>query len=198
MSPHPPILPELTWLGQPGNATITDDQVTLRAGPETDWFNDPDATTRLATAPVFRFTVSEDCKVSAKITVDFGATFDAGVLFVHQGDEDYAKLCFERSPLGDNTMVSVVTRGVSDDANGPIIEGNVVWARVSVYRDVVAFHWSSTGHRWHLLRFFALRTPHRATSIGFSTQSPTGPGCTATFSNINYTPGAPINIRDGS
>jgi regulation of enolase protein 1 (concanavalin A-like superfamily) len=198
MSLHLPILPELTWLGQPGNAVITDDRVTLPAGPRTDWFNDPDGTTRVATAPVLRFTVSEDCQISAKVTVEFESAFDAGVLFVHQGDDDYAKLCFERSPLGDNMMVSVVTRGVSDDANGQTIEGNAVWARVSMYRDVIAFHWSSTGQLWHLLRFFKLRTPSRATSIGFSTQSPTGPGCAATFSDISYAPGAAANIRDGS
>jgi len=198
MSQHRLALSELTWLGPPGNASIADDHVTVHAGPESDWFNDPDAGTCLTTAPVLRFIVSEDCQVSAKVTVDFRTTFDAGVLFVHQGDEDYAKLCFERSPLGDNTMVSVVTRGVSDDANGPVIKGNVVWARVSAYRNVVAFHWSSTGHHWHMLRLFALRTPSDTTSIGFSTQSPNGLGCSATFSDIDYMPGAPTNIRDGS
>ncbi len=198
MSPHRQILPELTWLGPQGDADIDDDRVTLRAGPGTDWFNDPDRTTRLATSPVLRFIASEDCQISAQVTVDFGSTFDAGVMFVHQRDDDYAKLCFERSPQGDNTMVSVVTRGLSDDANGPTVEGNTVWVRVSKYRDVIAFHWSSNAQTWHLLRFFQLRTPGLTTSIGFSTQSPTGPGCTATFSNIRYTSGAPNDIRDGS
>jgi regulation of enolase protein 1 (concanavalin A-like superfamily) len=192
------MLPELTWLGQRGNAVITGDRITLSAGPETDWFHDPDGTGRLTSAPVLRFTATEDCQVSAQVTVEFGSTFDAGVMFVHQRDDDYAKLCFERSPQGDNTMVSVVTRGVSDDANGPIVTGNTVWVRVSKYRDVIAFHWSSNAHTWHLLRYFQLRAPDLTTSIGFSTQSPTGPGCTATFSEIRYTPGTPNDIRGGS
>ena len=198
MPPNSRLLHELTWLGQQGEAVITDERLTLSAGPGTDWFRDPDGPTRLATAPVLRFDAVEDCQLSATVTVDFASTFDAGVLFVHQGEDDYAKLCFERSPHGDNTMVSVVTRGVSDDANGPVIEGNTVQVRVSKYRDVIAFHWSTDGEHWHMLRFFQLRTPTAATSIGFSTQSPTGAGCTATFSNISYVPGTPTDIRDGS
>jgi regulation of enolase protein 1 (concanavalin A-like superfamily) len=157
MSQHRLALSELTWLGPPGNASVADDHVTVHAGPESDWFNDPDAGTCLTTAPVLRFIVSEDCQVSAKVTVDFRTTFDAGVLFVHQGDEDYAKLCFERSPLGDNTMVSVVTRGVSDDANGPVIKGNVVWARVSGVPKCRRL--SLVEHRTSLAHAQALRTP---------------------------------------
>jgi regulation of enolase protein 1 (concanavalin A-like superfamily) len=198
MAPTQPMLPELTWLGQRGDAAVAGDRITLSAGPGTDWFHDPDGTGRLTSAPVLRFAAVEDCQVSAQVTVEFESTFDAGVMFVHQRNHDYAKLCFERSPQGDNTMVSVVTRGVSDDANGPAVEGNTVWVRVSKYRDAIAFHWSSNAQTWHLLRFFQLRTPGLTTSIGFSTQSPTGPGCAATFSNIRYTPGAPNNIRDGS
>lgn len=188
----------LDWLGDAGVVTRVDDRLSMRTGPATDWFNDPDLGTRVASAPVLCATVSEDCQVSARVGVGFGATFDAGVLFVHQGPDDYAKLCFERAPDGANTVVSVVTREVSDDANGPVIGGSSVLLRVSMYRAVVAFHWSVDGSSWTLLRYFRLRHATASTTIGFLAQSPLGDGCTATFEEIFYRAGAPADIRDGS
>jgi regulation of enolase protein 1 (concanavalin A-like superfamily) len=193
-----PNLPTLSWLGAEGDATIDGAALTLRAGPNTDWFNDPDGPTRAASAPVLGFAVTGDCQISAHVSVGFGSAFDAGVLFVHQSDDDYAKLCFEHSPLGDNMVVSVVTRGISDDANGPVIQGDSVHVRVSRYRSVIAFHSSLDGMRWDMVRFFALRNPGAPTSIGFSSQSPTGQSCSSTFADIRYTQGPLDELRNGT
>lgn len=198
MWPHSSIPAELGWLGQQGDATVDGATLTVRAGPLTDWFNDPDNNSRTASAPVLCFDAFEDCQLSARVTVDFAATFDAGVLFVHQTDDDFAKLCFERSPQGENTVVSVVTRGASDDSNGPAIDGESVHLRVSKFRAVIAFHWSADAETWNLLRFFQFRDPNAPTSIGLSTQSPTGAGCTATFADVEYRTGAPADIRNGT
>ena len=191
-------LAALSWLDAEGTVARNGDRLSMHAGPVTDWFNDPDLGTCVASAPVLCTTVVEDCQVTARVDVEFESTFDAGVLFVHQGPDDYAKLCFERAPDGANTVVSVVTRGVSDDANGPVIDGSSVVLRVSRFRGVLAFHWSTDASTWILLRYFQLRDPAAPTSIGFLAQSPTGDGCTATFTEISYCPGAPADIRDGS
>lgn len=191
-------LAALGWLDAEGMVTRNGDRLSMHAGPVTDWFNDPDLGTRVASAPALCTSVSEDCQVTALVDVGFEATFDAGVLFVHQGPDDYAKLCFERAPDGANTVVSVVTREVSDDANGPVIAGSSVLLRVSKYRQVIAFHWSVDGSSWTLLRYFRLRDAAAPAAIGFLAQSPTGDGCTATFSEISYRPGAPADIRDGT
>ncbi|MEM9514726.1 MAG: DUF1349 domain-containing protein [Actinomycetota bacterium] len=188
----------LRWLGDEGLATVSGDQLTMRAGPGSDWFNDPDSGTRLSSAPVFCATVTEDCQLSAEVGVAFASAFDAGVLLVHQTGDDYAKLCFERAPGGEHMVVSVVTRGVSDDANGPVIDGDSVRLRVSRFREVIAFHWSTHATTWNLLRYFQLRDPLAPTVIGFLAQSPTGQGCTATFSEVSYTSATPADIRDGS
>ncbi|MEO1055756.1 MAG: DUF1349 domain-containing protein [Actinomycetota bacterium] len=188
----------LGWLGDEGLVTVSGDQLTMRAGPNSDWFNDPDSGTRLSSAPVFCAAVTEDCQLSANVAVAFASAFDAGVLFVHQTDDDYAKLCFEQAPGGEHMVVSVVTRGVSDDANGPRIDGDTVRLRVSRFRDVIAFHWSTDATTWNLLRYFQLRDPSAQTVLGFLAQSPTGQGCTATFSDISYTSATPADIRDGS
>lgn len=191
-------LAALDWLDEVGDLTIDGDRLSMRASARTDWFSDPDGGPKRASAPVLCAAVTEDCQISARVSVGFEATFDAGVLFVHQGPDDYAKLCFERAPDGANTVVSVVTRDVSDDANGPVIDGSSVLLRVSRFRNAIAFHWSLDGVAWTLLRYFRLRDPSAPTAIGFATQSPTGDGCAAVFSDISYQPGAPADIRDGS
>lgn len=104
-------LPELDWLDDVGDATVERDILTMQAAPRTDWFNDPAGPTRVANAPALVCRVSGDFQLEATINVDFAATFDAGVLFVHQTAEDWAKLCFERDPTGQPMVVTVVTRG---------------------------------------------------------------------------------------
>ena len=65
------------------------------------------------------------------MSVDFAATFDAGVLLLWVDERHWGKLCFEFSPAGEAMVVSVVTRGVSDDANAFMVTGRSVWLRVS-------------------------------------------------------------------
>ena len=86
-----------------------------------------------------------DWQLSARVTVDFRATFDAGVLLLWLDEKHWAKLCFEYNPLGQATAVSVVNRGVSDDANGPVIPGNTLWMRISRVDNVTCFHTSLDG-----------------------------------------------------
>src|SRR5699024_9658791 len=78
------------------------------------------ASTLLGTPP------AGDFQLSARVTVDFRSTFDAGVLLVWVDDRRWSKLCFELTPAGEPMIVSVVNRGVSDDANGAIIDGQSV------------------------------------------------------------------------
>ena len=59
-----------------------------------------------------------------------------------------------------------------------------------------AFHASTDGAWWRLLRYFTLGTD--LVRVGFLAQSPTGDGCAATFDHITFRPGAPENLRDGS
>ena len=175
-----------------GNATLdeTNQSITMTTTKETDWFNPPPApapasintntnttttTTEspaaLCNAPALVFQ-RDDCdntgdwQLSVKITMHHTNLFDAGTLFLHQGPNDWCKLCFEYSPECLPTIVSVVTQDISDDANGPsIINSNnnssssnsissstttptanssssSVYLRVSKYASVIAFHYS--------------------------------------------------------
>jgi regulation of enolase protein 1 (concanavalin A-like superfamily) len=195
-------LPQLDWLDDVGDATVEHGTLTMNAAPKTDWFNNPAAPARVANAPALMFRVSGDFQLEATIHVDFAATFDAGVLFIHQTTDDWAKLCFERDPTGQPMVVTVVTRGVSDDSNEPAVMGNTVRVRVSCFGTALAFHYARNGldgtTSWVLSRLFALRSPALPMSAGFLTQSPTGDGCTATFSDVVFASTTLLDPRDGS
>ena len=139
-----------------------------------------------------------DWQLSAKVTVQHQYLFDAGTLFVHQGKDDWCKLCFELSPEQKPTVVSVVTRGVSDDANGQIVQGSSVYLRVSKAGPVVAFHYSLDASYWTLHRIFCLREPLAAVSIGLLAQAPTGATCTAQFSDASFAERTLADPRDGT
>jgi regulation of enolase protein 1 (concanavalin A-like superfamily) len=199
-----PNIPELTWLNDVvGNAVIEDDgSLKLTTGSRTDWFNpppDPSSPEGLSNAPALMFSAPDnDWQLSAKVMVNHQYLFDAGTIFVHQGPNDWCKLCFEYSPEKLPLIVSVVTREISDDANGPPIEGNSVNLRVSKYGAVMAFHFSVDGKYWTLHRAFSLRNPNDPMKLGFLAQAPTGESCIAQFSNIQFARSSLVNLRDGS
>ncbi|WP_049581062.1 DUF1349 domain-containing protein [Streptomyces sp. SBT349] len=172
-----------------------EDALTLTAGPGTDLFADPGGPDRFANAPALVSRLPGDLTLSARVTLDLAATYDAGVLLVHAGDDAWAKLCVELSPQRRPTIVSVVTRGVSDDANGFTVESGDVWLRVARIGAAYAFHASTDGRFWHLVRYFALDP---GAEIGFLAQSPTGPGATVRFTGITVTRRTLTDLRGGT
>ena len=171
--------------------------LTGKAGPRTDLFVDPDsgkptlnAARLLAAAP------TGDFQLAARVEVGFESTYDAGVLLLWAGGDTWAKLCFEYSPQGQPMVVSVVTRGRSDDANGFIVDGSGVWLRISAMRGAYAFHASTDGRWWHLIRHFTLGDV--SAEVGFEVQSPLGQGCGATFAGIMYRTHTLSDLRDGT
>jgi hypothetical protein len=74
-----------------------------------------------------------------------------------------------------------------------------LWLRITRSGAAWAFHASTDGSWWRLLRYFALGgDAAELVRVGFLAQSPTGAGCTAAFDHISFQPGAPKNLRDGS
>ncbi|GHJ44189.1 hypothetical protein Cs7R123_15310 [Catellatospora sp. TT07R-123] len=138
-----------------------------------------------------------DFQFSARVTVGFGADFDAGVLLLWCDEQHWAKLCFEYSPDREPMAVSVVTRGTSDDANGFTVEGNTVWLRVSRVDGAYAYHAATDGKTWRLVRHFGLDAPGPV-ALGFEVQSPVGDGCTAVFDEVAFSPERLRDLRDGS
>ncbi|MGN9912923.1 DUF1349 domain-containing protein [Phytohabitans sp. LJ34] len=174
-------------------------ELRLTAAPRTDLFVDPggsaptlNADPTLATPPDGPF------QLSARVRVDFAGTYDAGALLVWVDESTWGKLCFERSPQGDTMAVSVVTRGLSDDANSfTVPPGDPLWLRVSRLGPNWAFHASVDGGHWHFVRHFALGEGAAPVRVGFVAQSPMGEGCTVTFDHITFTHELLPDLRSG-
>jgi regulation of enolase protein 1 (concanavalin A-like superfamily) len=165
------------------------------AKEKTDLFIDPQNNLQVDNAAKLLFKVNEDCLLSSNVTVDFSNTFDAGVLVAYQHQTSWAKLCFERSPQGSPMIVSVVNKGTSDDCNSTWIDGESIYLRIAKMGSSFAFHYSSDGSFWHMMRYFNLESA--PTQLGFLVQSPTGDGCEVTFSDIRFQARTLQDIRSG-
>jgi uncharacterized protein len=177
-----------------------EDESTLSgwAGRRTDLFVDPADGRATLNAPRLLTPVpSGDFQLAARVDVEFGATYDAGVLVLWGGEATWAKLCFELSPQGKPMVVSVVTRGVSDDANGFTVDGSSIHLRISRLRGAYAFHASTDDEWWHLIRHFSLATSAHGAELGFEVQSPLGEGCRATYRDVSYRRTTLNDLRDG-
>ncbi|MFI0236913.1 DUF1349 domain-containing protein [Streptomyces sp. NPDC016845] len=199
-------LPELPFQlhahGPEGHWAYADGALTGRAGARQDRFVPPagDSLESASDAPRLLGTPPEgDFQLIARVTVGFAAAFDAGVLYLHVGEREWAKLCYERSP-DEPTVCTVVTRGRSDDANSFVVPGSTVWLRITRTGSAFAFHASTDGEKWTFVRVFALGDEHSAAAaqVGFLAQSPTGEGCEVVFDRIELRSGAPKDLRDGN
>jgi regulation of enolase protein 1 (concanavalin A-like superfamily) len=167
------------------------------APPRTDLFVSPWDGQPTLTAPRLLATPPDGpFRLRARVDIDFHATYDAGCLLLWGDDATWAKLCFEYSPQGSGMAVSVVTRGLSDDANGFTVSGPTLWLRVSRRGSAYAFHASSDGAWWHFVRQFGLGDT--TVRLGFEVQSPLGDGVTATFTELSFAQEPPGELRDGS
>jgi regulation of enolase protein 1 (concanavalin A-like superfamily) len=163
------------------------------AGPESaDAESTLNAATLLGTPP------DGDFQLSARVSVDFQSKYDAGVLLVWIDEQHWGKLCFEFSPAAQPMVVSVVTLGVSDDANAFVVPERSIWLRISRIGRVYAFHAATDGTTWQLVRAFSLGHPVTGHTVGFEAQSPAGDGCTVTFDQIGFSQARLEDLRDGS
>lgn len=186
----------LHWLNQPESWDLSSEgKLTITAPARTDWFIDPQGAVRLSDAPALLFPVSGPSILRARVSVDHLAAFDAGVLLVYESPLAWAKLCLEFSPQGLPMIVSVVTKGISDDCNAFTV-GGPMYLRVSKLESAYAFHVSANDAEWDLIRYFRLEDGTNA-QMGFLAQSPTGNGCMASFEAIHFEERLLADIRSG-
>jgi uncharacterized protein len=150
---------------------------------KTDWFVDPFEGTVSKNAPILLFTPESDYVLSVRVTVKFQTKWDAGALMLWGDDHDWAKLSLELSPDPRPTLVTVVTRGLSDDCNSSHLQGDSVYLRIARNDKTYVFYSSLDGKHWEILRTFSLDTD-RPIRVGFESQSPAGVGAVASFSSI--------------
>ena len=145
-----------------------------------DYFQDPAGVMQKDDAPYLCLEVSGDFVAQAHVRPTFTTTWDAGALMVRHDAHTWAKLCFESTDIGTTAAVSVVTRGVSDDANGADLTVEDVWLQVVRSGDVLGMHYSLDGQNWRMVRLFSLPMPPTV-RVGLVAQCPAGPGAVIDF-----------------
>ncbi len=172
---------------------------TLTAAAGSDLFLDPAGSTRLPDAERFVAPVSGDFRLSALVSPVFVSDFDSGVLIGFIDSSNWFKLCAELDPSGTTRVVSVVTRdGVSDDCDSWPIDAAGTYLRISRLGDAFAMHASPDARHWNMVRYFSMGTAPGAVRIGFLTQSPSGGGTTAAFTDVSFDRVKLTGVRDGS
>jgi regulation of enolase protein 1 (concanavalin A-like superfamily) len=202
--------PTFSWLAEPPAHSWAGSELTIEADPGTDFFIDPAGSAAVGNAPLLLAPLVSDngappLTFSARARAAAPATFDAAALYVVVDPvSSWAKLALERSPQGRLTVVTVVTNGVSDDANHHEVENGTTHLRITALgAGAFAFHSSPDGREWALVRYFRLIATGAGGGpagpwLGLSAQSPAGQGCRATFDEIRWSLGAPTDLRDGS
>lgn len=196
----PMSLPEFQPVNLENGASQTEGEtIILSAKGMTDFFTNPDGSPPVGNAPVLAVPVDGPVfSLTVRLSVELKTTYDAGGLLVRAGAGRWAKLAFERSPLGRSTIVTVVTKDTSDDCNGEETEAESLWLRLYRQGPVLAFHWSLDGRFFKLARLFSMGQDIPDLSVGLLAQSPMGPGCTVRFDRIAIAHSTIDDLRNGA
>ncbi len=187
----------LTWQNDPqGWQPLPEGGIRVDVPPEVDYFQDPTGHLTRDSAPFLWLAAQGDFVAQARVRPTFTTTYDAGALMVRYDQQHWAKVCFESTDLGSTAVVSVVTNGISDDANGIDLVVPDVWLQVARVGNIFGMHYALDGKSWRMVRFFGLQMP-QTVKVGLVAQSPIGPGTTVEFLHLSVEQRSVKNLRAG-
>jgi hypothetical protein len=175
----------LIWENKPKEYLLDKNGLTIIAGEKTDMFRDPNVTYNTDNAPKLLFTADNDFVLIASIEHAFESKWDGGAIVLKQDSLNWIKFCFEKDYTGARRVVSVVTKGISDDCNSVEIKSNKVFYKVAKADNVITLYYSLSGKKWFLIRHLQFDT-NGDFQVGFLAQSPTGKSCSVKFKDIKY------------
>ena len=183
---HSPLLPgNLFWENTPLRCELAADHILIESGGKTDMFRDPNVTYNTDNAPKLLFVPDSNFVLTAAIHHNFTSKWDGGAIVLKADSLNWIKFCFEKDYTGQRRVVSVVTKGISDDCNSAAITGNTIFYKIAKAGDVITLYYSVDGSSWFLIRHLTFDSAGPL-KLGFLAQSPTGENCTAVFSHIHY------------
>ncbi len=171
--------------------------IQIYAPAETDYFVNPADGAIKANAPFFYREVEGDFVFRANVSHGFSSTYDACVLLALDHDTLWAKACFEYTDFQTHAVVTVMTDGRSDDANGANIDGNEVWLQLARKGDLFAVHYSFNGREFIMARICSLSMGRRI-KVGLVAQSPVGSGGERKFLHVLLEQRTLADIRSGN
>ena len=175
----------LKWDNRPKDFYFDNASLTITAGEKTDMFRDPNVTYNTDNAPKLLFEADSNFVLIASVQHNFDSKWDGGALVIKQDSLNWVKLCFEKDYTGARRIVSVVTKGISDDCNSVELNSDKIFFKIAKADNVITLYYSSTGTNWFLVRHFTFDATKKL-KVGFLAQSPTGKECKVQFSNLSY------------
>jgi regulation of enolase protein 1 (concanavalin A-like superfamily) len=163
-----------SWAPLPGGG------IRVAVPPDTDYFRDPAGEKIRDNGPYLWREVAGDFVARLHVRPRFAGMYDAGGMLVRQDEERWAKLCFESTNFGTTAAISVVSRGLSDDANGVDLAVPDVWFQLCRAGDTFGMQYALDGKSWRKVRRFSLALPPTV-RIGLLGQSPKQAGTTVDF-----------------
>ena len=179
---------ELTLLSQGG--------IRISTPATCDFFRDPAGEHVMDSAPYLYLNAEGDFTAKAHVSHNFTSVWDAAAVMVWADTDHWAKLCFEATDFGTRAVVSVVTDGVSDDANGVNYHWPDVWLQLVRKGKLFGMHYGPDGLHWNMVRYFKLDVPETL-KIGLVAQCPGGPGADIDFLNFELAQKAVSDLRAG-
>ena len=137
-----------------------------------------------------------DFTVSAKLDVKGENFGDATFLMIREARNRWIKLCVELGPDGRYSVVSVITDGWSDDANGELLPSNEAWVRITRKGEFYGFHYSLDGAIWRFVRAFGIDLGEKL-NVGFGIQAPRSLNCTGTVDHFEISDKVISDFRSG-
>ena len=174
-------LGDLQWLNEPADFNITQGELTITAPKGSDFFISPEDSSITGTAPVLYRDIEGDFVAITSVSPDLSALWNAAGLLLVIDDNNWIKLVFEVSDATGPSIVSVTTRGVSDDANGVRLSSNSkIWLKLVRKGNNYSMHWSEDGKSYKMARLSALPAAE-SVIIGLEAQCPVGEKAVHTF-----------------
>ncbi len=168
--------------------------LSFAAAKGTNLFNNPNGLSAVQSAPMVLFEPDGDFVLTAKVTADLKAVYDVAALVVYQDPDLWAKLCYENSPTKEATVVSVVTRELSDDCNSMAVADSFAYLAIARKGREFSFHYSPDGRSWRLIRHFNLALTGKP-RVGFAVHGSMGQGTRGVFSEITFSRTPPEKMR---
>lgn len=175
-----------------------DQHLVISSPPKSDYFNEPDESAQYGNAPLLltRLDNTGPFTFTTTMVPVFTTTYDAGAIYLYIDSGHWLKFAFEQDERGNKRIVTVRTRGTSDDNNHDIISQEAIDLKVSSDGKSIGFYYSTDHATWQVVRVFKNDYPGQLW-LGISAQSPWGEGNKATFSNCTLTPGSIKDFRKG-
>lgn len=167
-------LGDLKWLHKPQSYTIENGTLKVVAEKGTDFFNNPEDDSITASAPFLYKSLKGDFVAKVLIQPDFSSQWNAVALMVYLDNLNWIKFAFENSDATGPSIVTVVTKGTSDDANGVVLNNiNEIWLAIAKKNNIYSMHWSEDGVNYKMARLTKM-TEADEVKIGIEFQSPVG------------------------